>query len=261
MEPVARHRAVLVAPRRSCSSATSTGPPHCSRETSAVAAATRQHRLARRSAEAELALLAMDRGRWAEAAEHVRAGARRHRRVPDARLRHQRARLRRRGPARRAPRRPEGGGPAAHAGDAGPSVLHLRPAVPRRAGPPAAGQGVPGHRRPDAPLVTCCGRSTTSCSTGRQLGALVDEVAELPPRSSPSSARRQRDRRVAPHPGGASAAALPADPPHVPRDRRAAVRLPQHRQLRGRLDLPEARASRPAATRCSRRPTVGLLGG
>ena len=34
---------------------------------------------------------------------------------------------------------------------------------------------------------------------------------------------------------------VPADAPHDPRDRRAAVRLPQHRQLRGRLDLPKAR--------------------
>ena len=45
-------------------------------EAAAVASRELQHRCARLS-ESELALLAMDRGRWAEAAEHVRAGARR----------------------------------------------------------------------------------------------------------------------------------------------------------------------------------------
>ena len=78
------------------------------------------------------------------------------------------------------------------------------------------------------------------------------------------------DRRVAAQPGGAAAAPVPADPPHHPRDRRAAVRVPQHRQLRGRLDLPQARASRhasdavnrPRRSVCSagsRRSVTGLL--
>ena len=71
--------------------------------------------------EAELALLAMDRGRWDGGGRARRDRAGRHRRTSDARLPHGRARLRRRRPARRAPRRPRRGEPAAHRGDASPS--------------------------------------------------------------------------------------------------------------------------------------------
>ena len=97
-------------------------------------------------------------------------------------------------------RRPEGGGPPAHAGDAGPSGLHVRAAVPRRARPAAAGQGVL------APSAT----HTTARHLLREiddillhrpaLGALVDEVAELPPdphveRASGSGRRVAADAR------------------------------------------------------------------
>ena len=129
--------------------------------------------------ESELALLAMDRGRWAEAAEHVERRARCHRGASDARLRRQRARLRRRGPARPAPRRLEGGGPPARAGDAGPSDMHVRAALLRRA---RYGCNLPRCTAPSAtrpPPVTCCRRSTTSCHTAPHLGALVDEVDEF----------------------------------------------------------------------------------
>ncbi len=134
----------------------------------------------------------------------------------------------------------DGGEPPAHAGDAGPPVVHVRAAVPRRARPAAAGQGVLGHRRPRRPPATCCARSTTSCSTGR-LSAPSSTRSRRSARSLTSSAAGRSDRRAAAHPGGAPAAPLPADPPHDPRDRRAAVRVPQHRQLPGRLDLPQAR--------------------
>ena len=75
--------------------------------------------------------------------------ARCHRGASDARLRHQPARLRRRGPARRTPRRLDGGGPPARARDAGPSVLHVRDAGLRRAPTTATGQGLPRQRRRD----------------------------------------------------------------------------------------------------------------
>ena len=55
--------------------------------------------------ESELALLAMDRGHWDEAAEHLRVGARSHRCAADARLRDERARLCGRSAAGGAPRR------------------------------------------------------------------------------------------------------------------------------------------------------------
>ena len=196
MEPVARHGARALRPRRTCSPATSTRRAALFAEASALAAAHRQHRHARRQRGRARAVgdgsRAMGGGGRAR-----RAGARRHRRAPDARLRHQRARLRRRGPARRAPRRPEGGGPPAHAGDASPSVLHVRAAVPRRAGAAAAGQGVLGHRRPRRPLATCCARSTTSCSTGRRSApssTRSSEFRELVTSSAPSGSDRRRRR-------------------------------------------------------------------
>ena len=86
VEPVARHGARACWPRRSCSTGDVEQAAAAVRRGVALAAAHGQHRLARVS-EAELAVLAMDRGRWAEAAEHVERRTRRHRRAPDARLR------------------------------------------------------------------------------------------------------------------------------------------------------------------------------
>ena len=48
-------------------------------------------------------------------------------------------------------------------------------------------------------------------------------------------------RRATPQPGGAPATPLPADSSHLQTDRGAAVRVPQHRQLGSRLDLPKTR--------------------
>ena len=79
------------------------------------------------------------------------------------------------------------------------------------------------------------------------LGALVDEVSAFR-RLSSSAPEPHGDRRVAPHASRASAAPVPADPPHDPRDRRASVRVAQHGELRGRLDLSKAR--RFVASRC-----------
>ena len=101
--------------------------------------------------ESELAPLAMDRGRWAEAAEHLDS-----RSPPSMSIgctTTPRACSPSPGrPAGGAPRRPEGGQPPAHLGDAGPSDLHVRAALSRRAGAVAARQGVLGARRPrDSP--------------------------------------------------------------------------------------------------------------
>jgi hypothetical protein len=78
------------------------------------------------------------------------------------------------------------------------------------------------------------------------LGTLVDEAAETPPgpRDGRAVGSGQWDAADA---GRASAAAAPAYAPDDPRDRRAAVRLPQHGQHRGRLDLPETRCGRSRA--------------
>ena len=72
------------------------------------------------------------------------------------------------------------------------------------------------------------------------LGALVDDVAELRQTLADVDARRSR-RRTAPQPRRAAVAPLPPDTPHRPRDRRSTVPLPQHRAVPGRLDLPQAR--------------------
>ena len=70
VEPVARHGALLAAPRRICSPATSTGPRPCSPSRPRWPP-TMSNADTLVVSESELALLAMDRGRWAEAAEHL----------------------------------------------------------------------------------------------------------------------------------------------------------------------------------------------
>ena len=208
--------------------------------------------------EAELAVLAMDGGRWAEAAEHWNVRSLSSTSIgctttPRACC------LRRRGPARRASRRPAGGGPPAHAGDAGPSGMHVRAAVPRRACTPATCQGVPRHRRAHD------GASSTEGDRRRLAPPPVAWRARRRSRRAPPDPHLQRpsgsDRRDAPHPSRASASPVPADAPDDPRDRGAAVPLPQHRQLGDRLNLPETRcvlARRRGASR--RRPSVCSVG-
>ena len=71
------------------------------------------------------------------------------------------------------------------------------------------------------------------------LGTLIDEVAAFR-RFVTSSGQPGTARRVAAQRGGVAAAPVPADPPHHPRHRPAAVRVPQHRQLPGQLDLSKA---------------------
>ena len=151
-----------------------------------------------------------------------------------------RARVRRRGPAGVASRRPEGDEAAAHESDASPADVHVRHAVDRRAGAAAARQGVRGDR-PTRRTARHLLREIDDILLHRPaLGALDDEVSRLRRAPHVRGAGR-RDRSVATQPRRAASAPLPADPPHVPRDRRAAVRVPQHDQLRGRLDLPKAR--------------------
>ncbi len=70
------------------------------------------------------------------------------------------------------------------------------------------------------------------------LGTLVDQVAEL---RDPRQQRRRKGLRTdATQPRGVAASPVSADASHVPGDRQPAVRLPQHRQLRSRLHLPKA---------------------
>ena len=71
----------------------------------------------------------------------------------------------------------------------------------------------------------------------------------------------RRPGRRARHPddaGGDAGAALPPHPPHVRGHRRRAVRLPQHGEDPGDLDLPQARGELPGAGG-RRRPGLGLL--
>ena len=72
------------------------------------------------------------------------------------------------------------------------------------------------------------------------LGVLVEQAAALH-EALASTADLGVAGRLTAQPRRAPGPALPADPPDVPGDRRAAVRLPQHGQLAGDLDLPQAR--------------------
>ena len=192
--------------------------------------------------EAELAVLAMDRGRWAEAAGHVELALaaidehRMHDYVTSVLAFAVAARL------------------AVHRGDLKEADRQLTQAMRAR---PTCTFALPWlavrARLQLAKVYWTMGDHTTARHLLREiddvllhrpaLGALVDEVSEF--RRAPHLGAGGRGRRVAPHPGGASAAPLPADAPHDPRDRRAALRLPQHRQHRGRLDLPETRCLLP----------------
>ena len=206
-------------------------------ETSAVAAATGQCQR-RRPQRAELALLAMDRGRWAEAAEHLELALAT---VDEHRLHDYALSVLAFAAAARL---------AVHRGDRNEADRQLAQAMRAR---PSCTFVLPylavRVRLQLAKVYSAIADQATARHLLREiddillhrpaLGALVDEVSEFR-RILTSSAHRRRDRRAAAHPGGASAAPVPADPSHVPRDRGAAVRVPQHRQLRGRLDLPKA---------------------
>ena len=217
-------RRCACAPRRICSPATSTGPLSLFAESSALAAAMsntdyvrRQRVRARAVGDGSRAMGGGGRARG--------ACARRHRGASDARLRHQRARLRRRGPARDAPRRPRRRRTASSPGRCEPG-RHARSRC--RTSPCGYGCNWP---RCTAPWAT----TTTARHLLREiddvllhrpaLGALVDEVDGVPPDPHLERAGGS-DRRVTPHPGGASAAAVPADAPHDPRDRQSGCSSP-----------------------------------
>ena len=157
----------------------------------------------------------------------------------------QRARVRRRRSARPAPRRSRRAGQRADPGHARSAVVHVCLPVPG------------GPRSCSWPRRTW--REATT-PTARHLLREIDDVLATDPTSAPWStryatsaglslrARRRGHRRTAPDPGGLGSA-LPADAPDHRRDRRAAVRLTEHRQLGGRLDLPEARRLLPQRRR------------
>ena len=129
--------------------------------------------------------------------------------------------------------------PPAHAGDAGPSVVHVRAAMARRAGTAAARQGLLGASPTSTTARHLLHEIDDVLLHRPALGTLVDEVSEFR-QVVTSSAPGGSDRPVTAHPGGAAAAPVPADASHDPRDRGAAVRVPQHRQLPGQLDLSKA---------------------
>ena len=76
------------------------------------------------------------------------------------------------------------------------------------------------------------------------LGVLADQVAELEHQVD-AMPRPREPRRVGADAGRAAAAAAALDPPLVPGDRRAPVRLAQHDQDAGDLRLPQARRLEP----------------
>ena len=78
VEPVARPGAGLSPPRRTCSAATSSRPVTLFAEASTVAVRN-GNTDAFVICESELALVAMDRGRWAEATDRIDARSRHHR--------------------------------------------------------------------------------------------------------------------------------------------------------------------------------------
>jgi len=114
----------------------------------------------------ELAILAMVQRQWAEAAEHVQVALAT---IDESRLHDYAFTVLAfcRGPARGAPRRPTRTGPSVRAGDARPDhpAHSPSPISPYRCGCnwPRCTPSFPTTR----PHGTYCGRSTTSCSTGR----------------------------------------------------------------------------------------------
>jgi hypothetical protein len=97
--------------------------------------------------ESELALLAIDHGYWARAAEHVDRALTA---VDEHRMHDYAASLLASAAAARLALRrgrPHGSGAATRPRDAGPSLVHVRAAVLRRPGTAAAGQGVLEHGR------------------------------------------------------------------------------------------------------------------
>ena len=256
--PGATRRSACLA-RRICSPETWTRPKALFAESSTLAAAMGNTDSLVVS-EAELAVLAMDRGRWAEAAEHVeRALAA----IDEYRMHDYATSVLAFAVAARL---------AVHRGDLKEADRQLTQAMRAR---PTCTFVLPWlavrARLQLAKVYWGMGDQTTARHLLREiddillhrpeLGVLVDEVSEF--RKITSSAAAGSDRRVAAHPGGASAAPVPADAPHDSRDRGAAVRVPQHRQLGGRLDLSKTGrlfAQRSRATGDGDRPARRVAG-
>ena len=187
--------------------------------------------------ESELALVAMDRGQWATAADHVeRALAV----IDEHRMQDYAASVIAYAEAARL---------AVHRGDLNEADRQLTQAMRAR---PSCTFALPflavRGRLQLAKVYWITGDATTARHLLREiddillrrpaLGALVDEVSDFRGIVT-SSPQAGSGRRITADPGRAAAAALPANAPHHRRDRPAAVRHPQHRELGGRLDLPK----------------------
>ena len=186
---------------------------------------------------AELALLAMDDGRWAEAAEKVQFALAT---VDRYRLHDYAMSLLTFAAAARL---------ALHRGDRNEVDRQLARAMRARPSCTVALPYVAVRARLQLAKVYA---AIADQATARHLLREIDEISLLRPALGvlhqeilgiPRDPQGQRagdcGRRDAPDPGGTSTSPVPADPPHLQRDRPAAVRVAQHRQLRGRLDLPK----------------------
>ena len=214
-------------------------------------AAHGEHRHARRSARPSSRVLAMDRGRWDEAADtstrasppSTSTGCTT---TPCSVLAFAAAaRLAvHRGDLNEANRQ-------LTARDAGPPVVHLRAAVARGAGSACSSPRCTGRSATTRRRATCCARSTTSSCTGPRSAP----SSTRSPSSADASTRPQHDRRA------------PARPPLTPAELRLLPYLQTHLTIReigerlfvsrntvssaGQLDLPQARRLVPQR----RRPT------
>jgi LuxR family maltose regulon positive regulatory protein len=188
--------------------------------------------------EAELAVLAMDRGCWAEAAEHLERalGAIDEYRMHD----YPTSVLAFAGAARL----------AVHRGDRSEAERQLTQAMRAR---PSLTFALPYLAVRVRVQLAKVHWALGDLMTARHLLQEIDDVMHHRPalgtpggrgrRVSPGDrleGRNRYDRRIAAQRGGAAAAPLPADPSHHPRHRRTAVCVPQHGQLPGQLHLSKA---------------------
>ncbi len=105
-----------------------------------------------------------------------------------------------------------------------------------RAGPPRPRRRRRGPRSP----ATCCRRPPRQAAAGHRRAA---QCGARP--AHPRACRTRRSLGVEPDPGGTTPAAATRNSSVVPRDRRATLRLPQHREDAGDRGLPQVRRHQP----------------
>ena len=159
--------------------------------------------------------------------------------VRPRRVHRERAQLRLVGRAGTPPRRCRTGTRGRHSGRAASAASRLLASYLLGANPARA--------RPRYVVARRHRRRTGSPTTGARTSCRSDPISACSPRRSRSSSRRLDAMRTGDvGPSSLTAAELrlvpvPAHAPHVPADRRAALPLPQHREVPGDLHLSEAR--------------------